>query len=211
MLTPDTTGTRNLDASLAWLDKYVKGEAVPASPNFQYTDQYGDWFQATDLPTAGSAFFGPDFPAVTGAAGGMLGIVPILGGSGPAPQASIPYSLGLASKANTAINVAIDTTGLDQTVGAPTLSFNYQGLGTSRFVYAQLVDNKTGLVVGNLVTPVPVTLDGRSHSVTVNMENIVYTVQNPSTDNLTLQITSSATAYENFSSFASSLPAASWR
>jgi ABC-2 type transport system ATP-binding protein len=200
-LTPDTVGTRNLDASLAWLDKYIKGAVVPASPNFQYTDQYGNWFDSADLPTAGSAFFGPDFHAATGASGGVLGIVPIIGGSGPAPQASIPYSLGLASEARNAINVAIDTTGLAQTVGAPTLSFDYQGLGTSRFVYAQLVDNKTGLVVGNLVTPVPVTLDGRTHNVTVNMENIVYTVQDPNTDNLTLQITSSATAYENFTSF----------
>jgi ABC-2 type transport system ATP-binding protein len=200
-LTPDTTGTRNLDASLNWLDKYVKGEVVPAAPNFQYTDQNGNWYASSDLPTAGSAFFGTAFNAVSGASGGTLGIVPIIGGSGPAPQASLPYSLGLASKANNAINVQVNTTGLEQTVGAPTLSFDYQGLGTSRFVYAQLVDNKTGLVVGNLVTPVPVTLDGRSHSVTVNLANIVYTVQDPTTDNLTLQITSSATAYENFTAF----------
>ncbi len=200
-LTNDSTGTRNLDASLDWLDKYVKGEAVATGPKFQYADQYGNWYKADDLPTAGSPFFGSNFDAASGASGGVLGIVPVLGGSGPAPQASIPYSLGLASKASNAINVQLDTTGLAQTVGSPTLSFDYQGLGTSRFVYAQLVDNKTGLVVGNLVTPVPVTLDGRSHSVTVNLEDIVYTVQDPATDNLTLQITSSATAYENFTSY----------
>lgn len=201
-LTPDTTGTRNLDATLNWLDKYVKGEAVPAAPNFQYTDQFGNWFSSNDLPTAGSAFFGPNFTAASGASGGTLGIVPIIGGSGPAPQASIPYSLGLASKASNAINVKLNLTGLDQTVGAPTLSFDYQGIGTSRFVYAQLVDNNTGLVVGNLVTPVPVTLDGRTHSVTFNLANIVYT-SDDSVDpgDLTLQITSSATAYENFTAF----------
>ncbi|AQT82074.1 hypothetical protein B1R94_26750 [Mycolicibacterium litorale] len=200
-LTNDTTGTRDLDATINWLDKYVKHEVVPTGPAFQYTDQYGNWFASNDLPTAGSPFFGSAFNAVNGASGGVLGIVPIIGGSGPAPQASLPYSLGLASKASNAINVQVDTTGLQQTVGAPTLSFDYQGLGTSRFVYAQLVDNKTGLVVGNLVTPVPVTLDGQSHSVSIDMENIVYTVQNPATDNLTLQITSSATPYENFTSF----------
>lgn len=200
-LTPDTTGTRNLDAALNWLDKYVKGAVVPDAPNFQYTDQKGAWFQSDYLPTSGSQFFGSDFTAVSGAAGGTLGLVPIIGGSGPAPQASIPYSLGLASKASNAINVKVDTTGLAQTVGAPTLSFDYQGLGTSRFVYAQLVDNDTGLVVGNLVTPVPVTLDGRNRTATINMENIVYTVDDPNVDNLTLQITSSATAYENFTAF----------
>jgi ABC-2 type transport system ATP-binding protein len=201
-LTPDTTGTRNLDAALNWLDEYVKGDVVLASPNFQYTDQNGNWFQSPDLPTAGSPFFGSNFTAATGATGGTLGLVPIVGGSGPAPQASIPYSLGLASKARNAINVNLDLTGLDQTVGAPTLTFDYQGLGNSRFVYAQLVDNNTGLVVGNLVTPVAVTLDGRSRSVSVNMENIVYTSDDPITPgDLTLQITSSATAYENFSAF----------
>ena len=152
---------------------------MPDAPNFQYTDQNGNWFQSDYLPTAGSQFFGTNFTAATGASGGTLGLVPIVGGSGPAPQASIPYSLGLASKARNAINVNLDLTGLDQTVGAPTLTFDYQGLGNSRFVYAQLVDNNTGLVVGNLVTPVAVTLDGRSHSVSVDMENIVYTSDDP--------------------------------
>ncbi|WP_445167469.1 alpha/beta hydrolase family protein [Mycolicibacterium sp. Dal123E01] len=200
-LTPDTTGTRNVDETLNWLDRYVKGEVVPDSPNFQYTDQFGNWFSSANLPTAGSAFFGNDFTAATGAAGGTLGIVPIIGGSGPSPKAAIPFSLGLASPAKNAINVDLDLTGLDQTVGAPTLSFDYQGLGTSRFVYAQLVDKNSGLVVGNLVTPVPVTLDGRARSVTFNMENIVYTSDDPVTPgDLVLQITSSASAYENFTS-----------
>jgi ABC-2 type transport system ATP-binding protein len=204
----DADAQRNLDASLDWLAQYVEEIAVFTSPRFQYEDQYGDWYKSdTLLPTPGSAFFGTPFDAVTDASGGLLGIVPILGGSGPGqgvaggPQATLPYSLGLASEARNAINVPIDTTGLTQTVGAPKLTFDYQGVGTSRFVYAQLVDNKTGLVLGNLVTPVAVTLDGRSHTAEVNLENIVYTVQNPATDNLTLQIISSATAYENFTSF----------
>jgi ABC-2 type transport system ATP-binding protein len=200
----DSTGTRNLDATLTWLDKYIKQADITLEPNFQYVDQYGNWFQSTELPTAGSSFFGDPVTAVTDAKGGFLGIAPLLGGSGPALQAELPLSLGLASDATNAINVQVPTTeiGADgQIVGAPTLSFDYQGVGTSRFVYAQLVDNKTGLVVGNLVTPVPVTLDGMSHTATINLADIVYTVKDPSTDNLTLQITSSATAFENFSAF----------
>lgn len=196
----------NLDSTFKWLDYYVKdGHTMgtpPGLPKFQYTDQFGNWFKSDYLPTAGSQFFGTPYQAVTGAAGGTLGIVPVVGGSGPAPQASIPYSLGLASKARNAINVAVPTQSAGaQYVGAPTLSFDYQGLGTNRFVYAQLVDNKTGLVVGNLVTPVAVTMDGRTHTATINMENIVYTVDDPNVDNLTLQITSSATAYENFTAY----------
>lgn len=202
-LTNDGYDNPNLASTFAWLDYYVKDgntSGMPDIPNFQFTDQYGTWFESDYLPTTGSALFGTPDQAVTGASGGTLGIVPIIGGSGPAPQASIPYSLGLASKASNAINVAVPTQPGTKYLGAPTISFDYQGLGTSRFVYAQLVDNQTGLVVGNLVTPVPVTLDGRSHSVTFNMENIVYNVANPG-DDLTLQITSSATAYERFTAF----------
>ncbi|EHB57569.1 X-Pro dipeptidyl-peptidase domain protein [Mycolicibacterium rhodesiae JS60] len=202
-LTNDGYDNPNLASTFAWLDYYVKDgntSGMPDIPNFQFTDQYGTWFESDYLPTTGSALFGTPDQAVTGASGGTLGIVPIIGGSGPAPQASIPYSLGLASEASNAINVAVPTQPGTKYLGAPTISFDYQGLGTSRFVYAQLVDNQTGLVVGNLVTPVPVTLDGRSHSVTFNMENIVYNVANPG-DDLTLQITSSATAYERFTAF----------
>ena len=204
-LTNDGDVNPNLASTFAWLDYYVKDgntTGTPDIPNFQYTDQFGNWFSSDYLPTAGSPLFGTPLKAATGAAGGTLGIVPIIGGSGPAPQASIPYSLGLASQASNAINVDLDLTGLTQAVGAPTLSFDYQGLGTSRFVYAQLVDKDTGLVVGNLVTAVPVTLDGRTHTVTFNMENIVYTSDNPvDPGDLMLQITSSATAYERFTAF----------
>lgn len=202
-LTNDGDVNPNLDSTFAWLDYYVKDgntTGTPDIPTFQYTDQKGNWYKADTLPSS-AAFYGTPYNAVTGASGGTLAVVPILGGSGPAPQASIPYSLGLAAKASNAVNVMVPTQADAQYVGAPTVSFDYSGLGTNRFVYAQLVDNKTGLVVGNLVTPVPVTMDGRTHTATINMENIVYTVTDPNVDNLTLQITSSATAYENFTAF----------
>ena len=46
-------------------------------------------------------------------------------------------------------------------MGAPELTLTYSGTGSSRHVYAQLVDDTTGLVLGNIVTPIPVTLDGQ--------------------------------------------------
>jgi ABC-2 type transport system ATP-binding protein len=77
----------------------------------------------------------------------------------------------------------------------------YSGIGNSRFVYAQIVDEQTGLVLGNVVTPVPVTLDGQTHTATVPLDDIAYTAPPGEGDQLTLQITSSATAFENFTSF----------
>jgi ABC-2 type transport system ATP-binding protein len=50
------------------------------------------------------------------------------------------------------------------------------------------------LVVGNIVTPVTVFLDGREHTVSIPMADIAYTVSDPS-DSLTLQIASSALPY----------------
>lgn len=210
-LTGPTSPNPNIDNTLTFLNEYLKGTTPPPAdviPTFQYTDQKGAWYKANYLPVSGSSFFGAPKTVLTNADGGLLGIVPFLGGSGPGQgvsgspyQTSLPYSLGLGSKASNAINVQVDTTGVSQIVGSPTLTFDYQGLGTNRFVYAQLVDNATGLVVGNLVTPVAVTMDGQVHTATVDMENIVYTVANPAVDNLTLQITSASTAYWSLTSY----------
>ena len=81
-------------------------------------------------------------------------------------------------------------------MGSPTVSFSYAGLGTSRTVYAQIVDKTTGLVLGNNVTPIPVILDGRTRTVNMPIEDIAYTAA--AGDSLVLQITSSAIDYENF-------------
>lgn len=79
----------------------------------------------------------------------------------------------------------------------------YSGIGTSRHVYAQVVDKKTGLVVGNIVTPLPVTLDGRTHTQTYSMEDIVWTYGDsvPDASDLELQIVGSATPYLNFTEY----------
>ena len=73
------------------------------------------------------------------------------------------------------------------------------GLCASRTIDAQLVDTTTGRVVGNILTPIPVTLDGRSHSVSIPMEDIAHTVADG--DSLVLQITSSASSFGDFVAF----------
>ncbi|HEX2283913.1 MAG TPA: X-Pro dipeptidyl-peptidase, partial [Mycobacterium sp.] len=79
-------------------------------------------------------------------------------------------------------------------VGAPELTLTYSGTGGSRHVYAQLVDDTTGLVLGNLVTPVPVTLDGQEHTVTVSLEMVAHTLRPGET--VTLQLVASAVPYQ---------------
>jgi ABC-2 type transport system ATP-binding protein len=90
----------------------------------------------------------------------------------------------------------------------------YSGTGTSQHVYAQLVDDTTGLVLGNLVTPVQVTLDGQTHTISVPMEMVAQTLKPGET--VTLQLVASAFPYEtittpgelNVSSMSLSLPTA---
>ena len=59
--------------------------------------------------------------------------------------------------------------------------------------FAQLVDNTTGLVIGNQVTPVALTLDGRTHTLTVPLESIAFTFERGR--NVTAQIVATTVAY----------------
>ena len=60
-------------------------------------------------------------------------------------------------------------------------------------VFAQLVDDTTGLVLGNQITPIAVTLDGQPHTVTVPLEVVAFTAH-PGTS-VTLQIVATTVAY----------------
>lgn len=196
-LNPDQD-SRGLIDNLKWLDQYVAG-TPPADPipTFQWYDQRGLHWSDELLPFQ-PGFTSPE-PLRTEGSGGLLGIVPVLGGSGPSPLDRMPYSIGNAGRARNALNLKVSPPAGAQIVGAPELRFSYTGLGVSRTVYAQLVDDTTGRVLGNVVTPVPVTLDGRAHTVTIPMEAVAYTAT--AGDSLTLQITSSAANLENFTSF----------
>lgn len=193
-------GQTNMNNTLMWLDQYVALNGTPADdiPTFQWYDQAGA-YHSSDMNPWESNFNNPT-PLTYQSDGGHLILVPVLGGSGPSDIPAVPlstsvaFSLASGGEARNALNLAVAPPQGTQIAGSPTLSFTYTGVGPSRAVYAQLVDNATGQVVGNIVTPVPVSLDGKQHTVDISMANIAYTVSNPS-DTMTLQITSSATAY----------------
>ena len=181
-----------LGYSLAWMQQYVKGVGTPADnvPTFEWFDQRGDRYNSSLMPFQAGFNDLPD--VVTTGAGGLLGIAPVIGGSGGLSLEALVNG----SKASNAINIAVPTADLaagTQVVGTPTVSFSYRGLGSSGAVYAQVVNTKTGLVLGNVVTPVPVRLDGVHRTVTVDIGEIAYTVGED--DSLEVQITSSATPF----------------
>jgi ABC-2 type transport system ATP-binding protein len=192
-----------LSATLDELDSVLMNQP-DSLPKFQFVDQHGQWYTATHIPTD-DAFYSGSTPVTTNDdGGGALAIVPLIDGSGPGSGVPLPFSLGFGAEARNAINIPLEDAPDGTTiVGAPHLTFNYSGIGTSRSVYAQIVDKNTGLVVGNLVTPIPVTLDGRPHRVDISMENIVYTYGDdvPTGADLELQIVGSATPYLNLTQF----------
>jgi ABC-2 type transport system ATP-binding protein len=215
---PADQRTRIYADTFAWLNQYVKdeGTAADAIPTFQWYDQRNTLW-SSDLFSFDEGFNKPQ-PIVTISDGGSLAILPLLGGSGSSgvpeqfkgtPLATLyrfPFDafIGVgASPASNAIDVPITVGARDQIVGAPELSFTYSGLGTSRAVFAQIVEGPSpefpdGRVLGGLVTAVPVTLDGKEHTVSMPLQQIAYS-QYPDrlSPPLSLQITSSATQFAN--------------
>jgi ABC-2 type transport system ATP-binding protein len=201
-------------ATLAWLNQYVKQDGTPANaiPTFQWVDQNGDFHSSDFLPS------NPNFqgtPITASGTGGILPIVPLFGGSGPQsvvlqkrellqPPLSLPLaallSFATAAPASNALNLTVPVPTGTQIVGAPQLTVTYSGIGTSQSVYAQIVDDQTGLVLGNIDTPIPVTLDGQTHTTSVPLQDVAYTAASPGST-LTLQLVGSATQFENFTSF----------
>lgn len=183
--------------NLMWMDQYVAKSGTPASDKirtFQWFDQQGLYYNSDLLPWDPGFNDGGTYAAPT-AEGGFLGIWPILGGSGPYPIQDLPFSFVNAGPARNSVEATITPPAGNQVVGSPQLTFTYSGIGTAPAVYAQLVDNESGLVLSNIVTPVPVKLDGKTHTVSIDMEDVAYTATG---DSLTLQITSSAVNYEKF-------------
>jgi hypothetical protein len=82
-------------------------------------------------------------------------------------------------------------------VGAPRLTIAYRGTTPDGVrptrVFAQLVDDRTGTVLGNQITPIPVTLDGQPHETTADLEIIAFTPGPAS--HLTLQLVATTVTY----------------
>ena len=103
-------------------------------------------------------------------------------------------------------------------LGAPRLTMTYHGTtpdgASPTRVFAQLVDDATGLVIGNQITPVDITLDGKGHTASSDLEVIAQHLEPGRT--ITLQMVATTPAYATprlggkitFDSLAVSLPVA---
>jgi ABC-2 type transport system ATP-binding protein len=178
-LTPAGNQALPQQATLAWLARYLKDERGTATgPAFTFVDQRGVEYRAPGWPL-------PAGPPVTAQGRGRLTLV-AGGGSGPADVAGVDQELAAVAggitpaPASHAVDVPVTFGAADAVVaGAPRLTLTYHGTAPAGTrptrVFAQLVDPSTGRVLGNQVTPVAVTLDGRTHTTTVPLEMVAFT------------------------------------
>ena len=207
--------------NMVWVNKYAKGYLAGIPPvndllngllsavaPFQWWDQkgtalasfagmpYTTAFQNTPAITASLAV-GGRINSFTSVSGPLTAEDPAGAACGTFKQVcQFPLNQTFATKAKNAINVNIPVSGY--VVGAPTVSFTYSGVGNAKAVYAQIVDNATGQVLGNINTAIPITLDGKEHTITAfPIANVAYTASPGST--LTLQIVANSSLYQNTS------------
>ena len=185
-----------LQASLAWLQRYVQRDtSVDTGPGFVFVDQNGTSYSAPSYPL-------PQTLPITGTGTGTLPLVST-GGAGPLTSVPAGQQLGSLAAAITptpaanAVNVPITVAKAGVIVGAPKLTIAYSGTVPAHDrptrVFAQLVDTDTGIVLGNQITPIAVTLDGHPHTASVPLEIVAYTAM-PSS-HLELQLVATTTAY----------------
>jgi ABC-2 type transport system ATP-binding protein len=182
------------NATVAWLQRYLTGDStIGTGAGFDWIDQNGTDFSTASYPPAAGAPI-----AATGS-----GTLPLITTGGSGPSSPGPGAVGAlagptnGSRATNAVNVNIDAPAAGaQLLGAPQLKLTYSGTGSTADtrVYAQIVDETTGTVVGNQVTPIPIVADGAEHTIERPMEVIAEDF--PAGAKLTLQLTSSATAYD---------------
>lgn len=199
-------------ASFAWLDRYVKGdETAPELPLIDVVDQDGDRWTGdeplTGSPTdAGTVWEPVDRGALRmgGKGSGTLELTEA-SRSGGSIEGADPDDLlaGVVAAitptdAEVALEVTIaaaDAKGL--AIGSPVLEMTYSGTlpegETDGRVFAQLVDESSGTVIGNQITPVAVTLDGEEHTISVPLEVIAHDLS--SSGPITLQLVATTTAY----------------
>ncbi len=205
-------------SSIAWLNRYVKGDpTVQLGPGFTTVDQNGQELAADAYPPAAGR-------PVTAHGAGTLPLTPAtfapVHALAGAPSAALGIVAGAITptRAANALELPVTFGSQSLVLGSPVLRFTYSGSSPPGVrptrVFAQLVDASTGVVLGNQVTPIAVILDRATHTATASLESVVFSA-NPG-DRLNLQLTSSGVGYGQprlggtirFSSINVSLPTA---
>jgi ABC-2 type transport system ATP-binding protein len=181
-LTGAGPGSNYLDErQLAWFDRYLRGKQdTDTGPKFAWI--------ADDAQLRGSDAYPLKAAGQLTASGS--GTLPIVPGQGSG-------ALIFASQAANAVNLPIPGPAADaNVVGAPHLDLTYQGNAVPQktWIYAQFANPRNGTVLGNIATPIPLTLDGQPHSISRDLEMVAGRA--PAGGGYTLQLTASSSLYD---------------
>jgi ABC-2 type transport system ATP-binding protein len=152
------------NAMLKWFAKYLRHKRVDTGPRFEWVDQNGTWRTAPDWPIRHRN-------AVSASGSGTL---PLTAGENSGdPIAATPSA--------DAFNLPIPAPKTNRfAVIAPRLHLTYSGTAAPikrTFIYAQIVDLTRGVVMGPVVRPIAVNLDGNRHRLTRRLEPIAWTLR----------------------------------
>lgn len=150
---------------LEWFARYLKGRAVRTGPAFEWIDQHGRWHRSRAYPLERTGTL----------AGSGAGTVPLVPGVNPTSGILVMASPDPLAP----IKVPIAAAGGERVVGSPrvTLTYRATGLTTTRtdgltHVFGQIVDREGNVVVGNQATPIPIRLDGATHTISRTLTRI---------------------------------------
>ena len=185
--------------TIDWLDRYLKDETrVKTGPAFEWVDQDGAEHAGADYPLAsGSPLSATGSGTLTLSTVGGSGPAQVVPSAGPLAAAVAPIT---PARAANAVNVTVTAPPRAAlVVGAPKVTLTYRGLAasgqaTATSVYAQVVDDATGTVLGNQITPIPVSLDGATHTTTLPLE-VLSATDHPG-EHFTVQVAASTVAYQ---------------
>jgi ABC-2 type transport system ATP-binding protein len=183
-----------------WLSRHLKRDtSMDTGPGFTWVDQNGRYRSAPDYPKATGKVLATGKGSLAlrekGGSGPYPGELPITGVAAVFLRPTIP------SPAERAVEVRVRAQNKAVVVGTPTLRLSYKGTvprtaGKDVRVLAQLVDNRTGTVLGNQVTPVPLRLDGTKRRVTADLEAVSASLRRG--QRVTLQIAAQSSLYDVF-------------
>jgi ABC-2 type transport system ATP-binding protein len=182
-LTGAGAGSDYLDQrTVAWFDRYLRGRpGADTGPKFAWI--------ADDAQLRTSGAF-PLTPAGQLHATDSSRTLPIVPGQASGAQI-------FATPAVNAVNVTVPGPGADaNVVGPPHLDLTYEGSAVPQktWVYAQFVNPRNATVLGNIATPIPITLDGQPHSISRDLEMVAGRA--PAGGGYTLQLTASSSLYD---------------
>ena len=153
-------------AMLDWFARYLQGKKpVRTGPRFEWVDQAGTWRTAPDWPI-------PHHQSLGASGSGNLALT--AGEDSGDPIAATPSAEAFS------LPIPAPRRRNRYAVGAPSLHLTYSGTAAPdqrTFVYAQIVDLTRGVVMGPVVRPIPVTLDGRQHRINRKLEAVAWTVR----------------------------------